>query len=225
MSTLMPPADTHTLSPLAGAGEGTAGRPKGPHTVAWVDVPAQPWRNGGGVTRELLTWPPGDDWQVRVSVADIDRSGPFSPFPGTARWFSVLQGEGVVLTLPGGEMTLHPGSPPCAFDGADAPGCRLVGGPTRDLNLMLRGVGGRLAPVAEDVVWRPEAAQCGLFAVVAGEVVVDDELPPLALPAMSLAWWPRAPASLCWRRTAGMAPAGWPGWWLAAAAHPPGPRP
>jgi environmental stress-induced protein Ves len=38
-------------------------------------VSAQPWRNGGGLTRELCTWPPGAAWQVRVSVADITRMG------------------------------------------------------------------------------------------------------------------------------------------------------
>ena len=41
----------------------------------------QPWRNGGGRTRELLVWPAGDglggttDWQLRVSVADITKNG------------------------------------------------------------------------------------------------------------------------------------------------------
>jgi hypothetical protein len=27
------------------------------HTVRWAEVPEQPWRNGGGRTRELLVWP------------------------------------------------------------------------------------------------------------------------------------------------------------------------
>jgi environmental stress-induced protein Ves len=42
-----------------------------------------PWKNGGGVTRELLAWPGGGDWQVRISVAEIEADGPFSSFPGS----------------------------------------------------------------------------------------------------------------------------------------------
>lgn len=225
MSALIRPADEPARSPVAGTGERAAALPIVPRTVAWADVPAQPWRNGGGVTRELLARPAGDDWQIRVSVADIDRSGPFSAFPGIARWFAVLEGDGVVLTLPGGEVTLHPGSPPCAFDGAEAPGCRLVGGSTRDLNLMLRGAAGRLAPVAQGATWQPGAPQCGLFAVVAGEVRIDGGNVPLALPAMSLTWWSVSPTSLRWRSAAGAPSTARPGWWLAATPQAEEPRP
>ena len=35
----------------------------------------------------------GDDWTLRISVADIDADGPFSPFPGITRWFAVLDGR------------------------------------------------------------------------------------------------------------------------------------
>ena len=58
-----------------------------------------PWKNGGGVTRELLTWPVADDWRVRVSIADVERDGRFSSFPGVRRWFAVLEGEGVRLRI------------------------------------------------------------------------------------------------------------------------------
>src|SRR5580704_13922635 len=35
-------------------------------------VEAQPWRNGGGLTRELLRRPAGaTDWQLRISLADV----------------------------------------------------------------------------------------------------------------------------------------------------------
>ena len=35
------------------------------------DVAPVPWRNGGGLTRELLAWPAAQDWAIRISVADI----------------------------------------------------------------------------------------------------------------------------------------------------------
>ena len=66
--------------------------------VVRVDSAApQAWRNGGGVTRELLVWPNAEDWLVRLSVAEIERDGPFSAFAGVDRWFAVLSGAGVLL--------------------------------------------------------------------------------------------------------------------------------
>jgi environmental stress-induced protein Ves len=106
------------------------------HLVDLHDCPAQPWRNGGGLTRELLAWPAPGDWQLRVSVARIERDGVFSPFPDMRRWFAVLHGAGVRLALPQGEVTLTPADAPLAFDGEVAPMCRLLEGPTEDLNLI-----------------------------------------------------------------------------------------
>lgn len=112
------------------------------------EVPPTPWKNGGGQTRELLRWPAqgptSTDWRLRLSLADIAADGPFSAFPGVTRWFVVLQGEGVALALPGGEHLQRLGDAPLCFDGGAAPGCRLLGGPTRDLNLMLQGLAGEL---------------------------------------------------------------------------------
>jgi uncharacterized protein len=108
------------------------------NVVRLADCPEQPWRNGGGRTRELLAWPSAAAWQVRVSVASVEADGPFSPYPGIDRWFAVLSGAGVVLALPRGAITLGPGSAAIAFAGETAPPCRLIDGPTQDLNLMLR---------------------------------------------------------------------------------------
>ncbi len=113
-------------------------------------MPAQPWRNGGGVTRELLAWPGGRvDWQLRISVADIDADGPFSRFPGVERWFAVLEGAGVELTIAGAVHRLVRGDAPLHFDGAAPAHARLIDGPTRDLNLMLRNAGGTMQCVAD----------------------------------------------------------------------------
>jgi uncharacterized protein len=106
------------------------------HTVRCDQVEPQAWRNGGGRTRELLAWPSQDRWQLRISVADIDRDGPFSAYPGVERWFAVVEGAGVRLQLPGGARLLDPDDAPLQFRGEDAPGCDLLDGPTRDLNLM-----------------------------------------------------------------------------------------
>jgi len=144
-----------------------------------------PWRNGGGRTRELLAWPRADDWLVRVSVAEIEADGPFSPFPGIDRCFAVLEGAGVELALPTGPVRLGPADSALAFPGEAAPGCRLLDGPTRDLNLMGRREAGGLTmqrhPVpARSPRWR------GLFAVDA-LWWTDDSTE--ALPSHGRGWW------------------------------------
>ena len=137
-------------------------------TVRADHVPPQAWRNGGGHTRELLARPAGADWTVRVSLADIDAEGPFSAFPGVERWFAVVQGAGVVLRFSGSERALRVGDAPLRFDGADAPGCSLIDGSTRDLNLMLRGGVGAMQAVRSGEWWDEHFDERGLFTRVAG---------------------------------------------------------
>ena len=105
------------------------------HVVRCDDVKPQPWKNGGGVTRELLAWPTAEDWQVRISVADIEKDGPFSAFPGIKRSITVLSGAGIRLGEPL-NVELRTSDPPATFSGDLAPDCELVRGPTRDLNAM-----------------------------------------------------------------------------------------
>ena len=106
------------------------------NVVRLEDAAPQAWRNGGGVTRELLTWPNADDWIVRLSVADIEKDGPFSAFPGVQRWIIALTGEGMGLGEPC-NVQLEPGLPVFSFDGQITPTCTLTRGPTTDLNLMI----------------------------------------------------------------------------------------
>lgn len=119
-----------------------------------ADAAPQAWRNGGGSTRELLAWPSNGEWQLRISVAEIAADGPFSSYEGVQRWFAVIEGSGVVLSFGGGEHERRPAGDALRFDGAEAPACRLIDGPTRDLNLMLRnGVRGTLQRAYADVPW------------------------------------------------------------------------
>jgi len=141
------------VSPAAPAGPAALDATQ-PTAVCAADVALQAWRNGGGSTRELLAWPAGADWRLRLSLADITADGPFSAFPGVQRWFAVTGGAGVVLMLADGERRLTPHGEPICFDGAEAPECRLVEGATRDLNLMLRhGARGCLRRAPSGVPW------------------------------------------------------------------------
>jgi uncharacterized protein len=176
------------------------------------DMPPQRWRNGGGVTRELLAWPSPDDWRVRVSVAEIGRDGPFSTLPGVRRWFAVLKGAGVVLRIDDVAHRLTRNDAPFAFDGAAGADCRLIDGPTRDLNLMLRGASGAMRLADDGAPWTPDASMCGLFTAVAGCCAAGTD--DIEVPAYALLWFDPAPASLSF--TAGARPASATGWWLAA---------
>ena len=68
--------------------------------MSWSQISAdqvqpQPWKNGGGSTRELLAWPHAHDWALRISVAAVERDGPFSAYPGVQRWLAVRMGIGL----------------------------------------------------------------------------------------------------------------------------------
>jgi uncharacterized protein len=155
---------------------------------------AQPWQNGGGRTRELLARPAGPDWTLRVSLADIEADGPFSSFPGVQRWFAVVQGGGVLLRFAAVELQVRAGDAPICFDGADAPGCALIDGPTRDLNLMLRDGVGAMRLVRAGEPWNERFAERGLFTACAGHLAIDpgdgDSRPAtgLRVEALTLLW-------------------------------------
>lgn len=138
-----------------------------PHLIRAQDCAPQAWRNGGGQTRELLVWPPRGDWQLRISRADIAADGPFSAFPGVQRWFAVLEGAGVALALPV-PQTLRAGEAPLEFNGAAAPHCRLLDGPTQDLNLMARRGRGYMRAVIARQPWHSPLAMRGLYSTGTG---------------------------------------------------------
>ena len=101
----------------------------------------QPWKNGGGVTREIAVMPAGagmDDFLWRISVAEIASSGPFSRFAGIDRQIMLLEGDGVHLHGSGIDHRLGTPLAPFAFDGEAALGATLLGGVTHDLNVMTR---------------------------------------------------------------------------------------
>lgn len=100
-----------------------------------------PWRNGQGTTREIIQNPdaPADgrfDW--RLSIATVDRSGPFSVFPGIDRTIAVLSGDGFMLRVADQEAHLSTQSSPYAFAGELVAAALVAGGPSSDLNIMTR---------------------------------------------------------------------------------------
>jgi len=104
------------------------------------DRVAQPWKNGGGVTREVAAWPESagfDTFDWRVSIAEVAAAGPFSHFGGIDRTLAVLQGR-MRLTFPERVLELDSASAPLAFPGEAPCEGEPLGGAVTDLNLMVR---------------------------------------------------------------------------------------
>lgn len=106
-----------------------------------ADYRDMPWKNGGGVTRELVKLPHPTDparFRVRLSIARVETSGPFSVFPGVDRLLMILEGAGVALSFGSTpEVMLDQRWRPLAFPGEAEVQCRLLGGPVRDFNVMV----------------------------------------------------------------------------------------
>lgn len=158
------------------------------HLVALGSVAPQAWRNGAGVTRELLAWPSAQEWKVRLSVADVEAAGPFSRFGGVERWFAVLQGAGVALRIAGREHRLTSGSPPLRFDGGATVDCELIDGATRDFNLMAPPQAASMRRVHGEDAWRAEAGMLLAAYAHAQPALLSTGGDTLELPRQHLAW-------------------------------------
>lgn len=110
--------------------------------IRFADLKPQPWRNGGGVTRELVSHPLAASaqdgvWDWRVSIADLTKAGDFSPFPGMERVLTVVEGELLLLNVGGSEHPLEKYRP-FRFSGEAASSATLPTGDIRNLNVITR---------------------------------------------------------------------------------------
>lgn len=167
----------------------------------------------------MLAWPDPVAWQLRISLAEVDKAGPFSAYPGVERWFAVTSGAGVILELGEDAHTLDVSSQPLRFDGALPARCTLRDGPTRDLNLMTSAASqGRMLAVHGGIAWECALPQRGIFTRVAGTWSGGTGAP------IDL-----APDTLLWCEGAALqrfvfhphqADARFPGWWLGFSPDP-----
>jgi environmental stress-induced protein Ves len=140
--------------------------------IRGAELVAAPWKNGGGITREVAAFPSTaglNDFVWRVSIADVAQAGPFSRFEGVDRTLVLLSGAGMVLDETGGlkEVPLGDGTrrvqshtltkalDVARFDGESQIDARLIDGATRDFNLMVR----RDAAQGEVDMWRGQMQQ------------------------------------------------------------------
>jgi uncharacterized protein len=98
------------------------------------------WKNGLGWTREITRCPAeGEDWSWRLSIAEVEKDGPFSVFETIDRELVLLSGEGMHLNFSDGEsISLKPPYDKFRFAGERAVTAVLMNGATQDFNVMWR---------------------------------------------------------------------------------------
>jgi hypothetical protein len=106
--------------------------------VAPAEFRRQPWKNGAGVTHEIIRWPDSESYDVRVSLADDREPGPFSQFPGYRRWSFLAGPAPIVLEVAGRAHELVALGDHLEVAGDVAIRCTLPAGPTRLLNFLVR---------------------------------------------------------------------------------------
>lgn len=137
------------------------------------------WKNDRGWTREILRVPDHDDYDWRVSIAEIDSDCDFSPFPGCDRVLVLLRGNGMRLSFADGRsVELDPPHGRIAFRGEDAATCSLHDGPTHDFNLIWKRDRVRAEllhrPLVGPMVFLPDPGVTWLIHVMAGRAVLKD---------------------------------------------------
>jgi environmental stress-induced protein Ves len=104
-----------------------------------ADYNRMPWKNGGGMTTEIAVERDAAGAVLwRVSIADVEQSGPFSDFTGYDRTIMLLEGGGFELRF-NEAPTQRIDRPwePFRFAGEWKTDCTLIDGPVRDFNLMV----------------------------------------------------------------------------------------
>ncbi|WP_338562422.1 HutD family protein [Erwinia sp. E_sp_B01_3] len=149
-------------------------------------LPVSRWRNGGGETREIISFPPeATDFSWRISIATLATDGAFSRFHGIDRVITLLEGEGVELNAEGKYRQQLLRHQPFAFAGEDQIHARLSGGVSSDFNVMTRRDTHRADVGVISEAFSPDSAASGVVYVLAGEWITGD----LRLQQGQGAWW------------------------------------
>ncbi|MFF1823523.1 HutD family protein [Kribbella sp. NPDC058245] len=133
-----------------------------------------PWKNGQGVTYDVAQ-SGSPDFAWRLSFAEVDRPGAFSTFPEVDRIITLVAGEQLALTMPGGVVQVLRPFEPFAFPG-EAEVWADTSVATVNFNVMTR----RGQASAEVVCQRINGEQSfgfnGFLVVLAGSLTVDGEV-------------------------------------------------
>jgi uncharacterized protein len=157
------------------------------------DIAPQPWKNGAGLTREIAVGPRGAsaaDFDWRFSVAEVERAAPFSIFPGIDRCIVLLAGAGLHLRSDDRSLDhrLDTVGAPFHFSGDVPLAATLLGGASRDLNVMTRRGVLRSEVVCHRSAARLHADGPALLLCCTGHWRSDDPAAPVLGPQQGLLW-------------------------------------
>ena len=98
------------------------------------------WRNGRGSTLEIARDPPAaETFAWRLSLAEIERDGGFSAYPGYRRALVLVAGSRLRLRFRRhGRAFLDTARPGTRFEGEWRTSCAIPQGPCTDLSLIVR---------------------------------------------------------------------------------------
>lgn len=149
------------------------------HILRFQDLKETPWKNGGGITREIAQASKHNQMAWRLSCADISQDGAFSDFAGLVRILTVVSDSGMILRHSDGVLDVEPWVP-IRFNGELKLHSQLKGKPLTGLNLMYNPVLCRgdvltcRAPYNE-VIMQPQVGTVVLH-VLAGTPTINNEL-------------------------------------------------
>jgi environmental stress-induced protein Ves len=145
------------------------------------------WKNGLGWTREIAREPAdGDAWTWRLSIAEVEKDGPFSAFPGCDRELVLVSGEGMRLHFDDGDcVTLAPPHSRHRFAGERPLAAELIAGPTHDFNVIWRRNAVDVAvlhrPIVGAMVFFPETGVRWFVYMLSGQAMFKDQPMPVRL--------------------------------------------
>ena len=138
----------------------------------YEELPVTALKNGGGTTREIVSWPPyaePDAFNWRVSVAAMTANGPLSDFAGVDQTIMLLDGDGIRLQSDGLDEILDVPHQFFSFNADASVACTLQGSTSTSLNLMVRRKHGRAKlRIIEDSVTL-EASSHGVLLCIEGQ--------------------------------------------------------
>jgi environmental stress-induced protein Ves len=147
---------------------------------------SMPWRNGSGITREIVRDAgagDGAEFSWRLSLASITASGAFSNYAGYRRSVTLIAGKGFRLDIGSRQpVTLDTVGATALFPGAVPTGCVLIDGPCSDLSLMVREPGSiisvsRISDTRQRSLPLVAGAMKALFCLTAGALRIHTASP------------------------------------------------
>jgi uncharacterized protein len=138
------------------------------------------WKNGGGWTTELAVGEAnGDAFDWRISIAEIESDGAFSTFAGCDRSIALLDGVGMELRVDHAEpVRLDQRLNFFKFAGEANVFGKLLAGPVRDFNLMIRRdvVDAEILhrPIVGPMVFLPASTTTWFVYVVYGSITIKN---------------------------------------------------